>query len=380
MQHEAEVEIIERVLAHLRDRTTDAAARSHRQPALTYHCPDHQRRELERVLRRRPTPVCHASAVAAPGAYATFDVHGVPVIIARTGPGDGGLVGLVNVCRHRGARVVPAAARGRARCFVCPYHAWAYDAGGGLRHVPHERGFADLDPQHRGLVSIPVALRHGLVWLCADRTAPLDVDAHLGALGRELAELGLDRHVVHEEYEHVAAMNWKLVIDGFLEAYHIRSTHRDTFYGAVFDNLALHDHYGPHSRTIYPLRKIRALEGRDAGAWDLRRVASLIYHVFPSTIVAVEPYHVSVFEIAPIDAGRARIRVTVLVDPEQARDRPEKVAEDVALLKAGLAEDYAIGESIQAGFAAGVNEHLHFGLFEGTLAHFHRTLAGALAD
>lgn len=130
--------------------------------------------------------------------------------------------------------------------------------GGGLRYVPHERGFADLDPAHRGLVSIPVALR----------------------------------------------------------------------------------------RT--------------------------------GTIVAVEPYHVSLFDIAPIDAGRARIRVTVLVDPEQARGRPEKVAEDVALLKAGLAEDYAIGESIQAGFAAGANEHLHFGLFEGTLAHFHRTLAGAL--
>jgi hypothetical protein len=168
MQHEAEVEIIERVLAHLRNRTTDAAARGHRQPALTYHCPDHHRRELERVLRRRPAPVCHASVVAAPGAYATFDVHGVPVIVART--------------------------------------------------------------------------------------------------------------------------------------------------------------------------------------------------------------------IAPIDAGRARIRVTVLVDPEQEQGRPEKVAEDVALLKAGLAEDYAVGESIQAGFAAGANEHLHFGLFEGTLAHFHQALAAALGD
>ena len=42
------------------------------------------------------------------------------------------------------------------------------------------------------------------------------------------------------------------------------------------------------------------------------------------------------------------------------------------------AEDYAIGESIQAGLSAGANEHLHFGLFEGTLAHFHRSLQSAL--
>jgi phenylpropionate dioxygenase-like ring-hydroxylating dioxygenase large terminal subunit len=224
-----------------------------------------------------------------------------------------------------------------------------------------------------------VAKRHGLIWLCCDRSSALDVDAHLGPLAPQLAQLALGRHVVHEEYERVTAMNWKLVIDGFLEAYHIRSTHRDTFYNAVFDNLALHDHYGPHSRTIYPLRKVRALEQTDPGQWQLRRVASLIYHLFPSTIVAVEPYHVSCFTVEPLDAGRSRVRATVLVAPEKLCAR-DKVLEDIALLKAGLDEDYAIGESIQAGFAAGANEHLYFGLFEGTLAHFHRALSAALGD
>jgi hypothetical protein len=53
--------------------------------------------------------------------------------------------------------------------------------------------------------------------------------------------------------------------------------------------------------------------------------------------------------------------------------------EDIALLQAGLVEDYAIGESIQVGFAAGANPYFHFGLFEGTLAHFHRSLDAAFA-
>ncbi len=376
MQHQTQVEIIERILAHLRDRTTDTAPASHRQPALTYHCPDRHRRELERVLRRQPVLVCHASRVAEPGSYVALDVFGVPVVVARTG--DGRLVGLLNVCRHRGARVVPAG-RGRAKCFVCPYHAWTYQTGGCLQYVPHAHGFPELDPGHRDLVQVSVAERHGCIWLCCDRSSALDVDAHLGALAPQLAELALDRHLVHEEYEQPTAMNWKLVIDGFLEAYHIRSTHRDTFYGAVFDNLALHDHYGPHSRTIYPLRKVRALEQLDASAWDLRRVASLIYHLFPSTIIAVEPYHVAIFSIDPIAAGQSRIRATVLVSPEQLLAR-DKVLQDISLLKAGLAEDYAVGESIQAGFAAGANEHFQFGLFEGTLAHFHRSLDAALGE
>jgi phenylpropionate dioxygenase-like ring-hydroxylating dioxygenase large terminal subunit len=224
-----------------------------------------------------------------------------------------------------------------------------------------------------------VVERHGCIWISCDPSGPVDVDAHLGALAPQLAALELGRHAVHQEHERTVAMNWKLVIDGFLEAYHIRSTHRETFYRAVFDNLALHDHYGPHSRTIYPLRKVRTLEELDPARWELRRVASLIYHLFPSTIVAVEPHHVAIFHVDPIDAGRSRIRTTVLVTPEKLCNRA-RTLEDIALLEAGLAEDYAIGESIQAGFAAGANPYFHFGLFEGTLAHFHRSLTDALED
>jgi phenylpropionate dioxygenase-like ring-hydroxylating dioxygenase large terminal subunit len=378
LQHAAQEQLIRRILTHLHDGTTDAAAGSHRQPAADYHCPQHHRRELEHVLRRQPLLVCHASRVAEPGAYVALDVAGLPVIVARTR--DGRLGALLNVCRHRGARLV-AAGQGRAKCFACPYHAWTYDTGGRLLHIPHDNGFDDLTTDldtGRDLVSIPVAERFGGIWICGDRSALLDVDAHLGALGPELDALALDRHHVHEEYEQLTAMNWKLVIDGFLEAYHIRSTHRDSFYRAVFDNLALHDHVGRHSRSIYPLRKIRALEGHDAASWDLRRVASLIYHLFPNTIIAVEPYHVTVFHVEPLDAGRSRIRATVLVDPDRVAHDRDKVRKDIALLKAGLVEDYAIGESIQAGLVAGANDHFLFGRFEGTLAHFHRSLAEVL--
>jgi hypothetical protein len=43
------------------------------------------------------------------------------------------------------------------------------------------------------------------------------------------------------------------------------------------------------------------------------------------TIIAVEPYHVCMFDISPIDAAHSRIRATVL--------------EDIEMLESGLAED-----------------------------------------
>ena len=172
-------------------------------------------------------------------------------------------------------------------------------------------------------------------------------------------------------------MNWKLFIEGFLEAYHLRVTHRKTFARVVFDNLALHDAYGPHSRTIYPLRKVEQFAGTDLTECTARPSLSFIYHVFPNSILAVEPHHVAMLTAVPLDVATTRIRHVALATPEKLH-RPDLLDQDVALLKAGLLEDYAIAESIQAGLASDANQHFTFGLFEGMLTHFHRALADTL--
>jgi phenylpropionate dioxygenase-like ring-hydroxylating dioxygenase large terminal subunit len=173
-------------------------------------------------------------------------------------------------------------------------------------------------------------------------------------------------------------IDWKLVVEGFLEAYHLRSTHRDTFYPVAFDNLALHDHEGPHSRTIYPLRKITALSAVDPGGWMARPVLSFIYQLFPNTLLAVEPFHVAVIQVIPLGPGRSRIRTTALVSPSDRR-HPAAVDADVAMLREGLAEDFVIGEEIQRGLRTRANEAVVFGLFEHTLTHFHEAIEAAIA-
>ncbi len=49
------------------------------------------------------------------------------------------------------------------------------------------------------------------------------------------------------------------------------------------------------------------------------------------------------------------------------------------LLGAGAEQDFAVARAVQRGLASGANEHLDFGLFEGAIGHFHRTLDAALA-
>src|SRR5262245_61117838 len=58
-----------------------------------------------------------------------------PVILTRDG--RGGLHALLNMCRHRGNRVVRCD-DGSATHFTCAYHGWTYANDGALKHVPGE--------------------------------------------------------------------------------------------------------------------------------------------------------------------------------------------------------------------------------------------------
>ena len=73
------------------------------------------------------------SAVAEAGSYLTVDIAGQGVIAIRGR--DGVLRGFKNVCRHRGAQLLPEG-RGKCGLIVCPYHKWSYSDTGRLVQAP----------------------------------------------------------------------------------------------------------------------------------------------------------------------------------------------------------------------------------------------------
>jgi phenylpropionate dioxygenase-like ring-hydroxylating dioxygenase large terminal subunit len=110
------------------------------------------------------------SDVAEPGSFLTHDGAGVPVLVTRDHGGR--LHAMLNVCRHRGTRLVFARA-GVARSLVCTQHAWTYDLCGRLASPsPHEHEAAPSrcadgetrDPES-ALVELPLAIRDGVIWV-----------------------------------------------------------------------------------------------------------------------------------------------------------------------------------------------------------------------
>ena len=74
-------------------------------------------KELDRILYRSWLYAAHVSQLPDPGDYVLFELGEDSIIVSRDEQGN--VHALMNICRHRGARVCEAA-EGNRKSFVCP--------------------------------------------------------------------------------------------------------------------------------------------------------------------------------------------------------------------------------------------------------------------
>ena len=137
MQHSTQVTLIRRMLDHLERGTTDMGPEPVQQPVDVYT--SSERLERERMLLQRVPIMLESTArLRKPGDFVTHDALGIPLLLCVDKAGD--IRGFINVCRHRGARLVEDDSGASRHVFVCPYHGWAYASDGRLEpYSPRER-------------------------------------------------------------------------------------------------------------------------------------------------------------------------------------------------------------------------------------------------
>lgn len=340
---------------------------------------DPVRFERERALmRRHPQPVIAAAEVASPGSWWSGDALGSPLLVTRDA--SGALHAFLNVCRHRGARVVEAGSGCDRERFSCPYHAWTYAADGRLLHLPKPEGFPGTDPESSGLRRLAVAERAGIVWVIPDpHEASTHVVSALGPFAQELSEFGFDSHVPYAPRVVELRCNWKLMVEGSSEAYHFKIAHRQTIASMFVDNLQIVDEAGLHRRMFIVRESLRDRTAGPASPFAPREFGNLLYFFFPSTMLLVQPDHAQVTRIEPLAPDRTRLHEIALIPQsitdEKARTHWER---NVALYRAALGEDYTQMESIQSGLSSGALAALTFGRYEFALARFNQQLDAEL--
>lgn len=380
MSRQDQIDLLKRLLHYVDTRTTAMADSPWRNEVSVYTSAERFAEEQRVLFRKHPLVMGFASEWAEPGSFSTDDYAGVPILVVRGR--DGTLRAFLNVCRHRGAKVAEGC--GKARLFSCPYHAWTYDLAGQLAGIPDERSFPEVRAERNSLVALPLCEKHGLVWVIptADGTGSFDVDPWLGGLADELASYKFaswsfyDRRVIPE------TMNWKIVVDTFNEGYHIGFLHRDSLREILHGNVNDFEAFGPNHRLTFPRRKLERLKSEPEDKWDLMWNTSLLYLLFPNTVLIVQGDHVELARVFPREGRTDRAVMDLgLYVPKAPATRDERAHWDKNMqlvLDVVTGEDFPTGRTIQAGLASGAQDHLVYGRNEPGMIHYHQSMRAVL--
>ncbi len=362
--------VAERILNHIEQGTTDLGQEVWQEPVDNYRSQEQLAAEIQFVFRRSPTPFCPSAALPDVGSYVAREAGGTPLLAVRTQ--DGTVQGFRNACRHRGVQL--AEGSGCAKAFVCPYHGWSYALNGRLLGVPHEYGFPGLNKEQYGLVPVKTEERCGMVFITQDEPHLTDKSFD------ELPELFAPEQEIIATREGEIAANWKIMLEGFLEGYHIRPTHRESFYPYGFDNLNIIELFGRNSRVVFPFRRIAKLKDVPPQERRVEGLLTYVYHLFPNVLITVLSHHTNIVILEPVALDRTKTFTYTLTNRgSSAIELRETVKRDATFVdQTGAAEDRAVICAIQRGLGSGANRVFTYGLFESAIVHFHRTLDAIL--
>jgi phenylpropionate dioxygenase-like ring-hydroxylating dioxygenase large terminal subunit len=373
-------QLVARVFEMNDARTTDCAAHLLQIPAAHYVCEDHLSRERVALFRQRPIFACLSVDIAEPGDYTTVDAGGVPVVVVRAA--DGTVRAFVNVCRHRGASV--AEDRGHAgRSFNCPFHGWVYDTDDG-RLLGRPRscdGFAEVDESCLGLRPLAAGEAHGIVVVHAGQEGTIDVDEWLCGLGPELEPLHYASLIPYHRERTRWRCNWKLLLDTFLESYHVPALHKVSLAPFYLGIASPFDAYGPHNRIVVPQRSILDQRDKPVNEWALLPYAVLQYHLAPNVILSNLYGYVMVWRFLPEAAGSTLVEheLYTYAPAASAADREHFDQRFRAAARVTGDEDFPASETVHRNLLSGCVDHTVAGRNEPGMVHFHTTCAEAVA-
>ena len=331
--------------------------------------------EQKKLFQRFPNAAAHISELPDAGSFVRRSVGGLPVLITRDK--EGAVNAFLNVCRHRGTRLVDDE-KGCKHRFTCPYHAWTYSSSGDLVGAPHfDEGFPGYDKSDLSLVRLRCEERHGLIWVWQDPENKIDLGSFFEDLDQDFATLNIADMTVAAQSVETRKANWKILLEGGIEAYHFRVAHRATIGPHFEDNLSSYKNFGPHMRAVLPRTSMKSLTEQDRDTWRLRDHANVLYTFFPSNQFLVMQDHLVWIRSDPQSAGETTLHLSTLAptsgpDAEGKDEAHWRRNHQITMMT--LDEDFTIGDSMQSTLASGANQSMVFGRFEGALGQFNRTV------
>jgi Rieske 2Fe-2S family protein len=319
------------------------------------------------------------------GAFRVIDVAGESVILVR---GADGLYAHLNLCRHRGSRLLcgEGTVRGAIRC---PYHGWAYALDGALIASPFIAD-DDVPSAARRLHAISAENWGGFIFVhLSPHRAYRDgrtLAAQLGAVPNRLVRYPLAELRVAHSIRYDVAANWKVMLENYNECYHCAGVHPELCRIVP----AFKRHGGG---ALDWERGIPHREGAWTFSWtgtsrrapfpalnDDERVRHKGELIYPNFMLSLAADHVAAFSLWPIGPGRTSIVCDFLFHPSEMEKTGFDPSDCVDFWDLVNRQDWAICENVQAGMQSRAFDHGYYAPMEDSSLDIRRYVAALLGN
>ncbi|WEK43872.1 MAG: aromatic ring-hydroxylating dioxygenase subunit alpha [Candidatus Sphingomonas colombiensis] len=326
--------------------------------------------EQAKVFTKHAVPVAVAALLPEPGSVVAVEAYGKPLLITRTR--DDEIRVFINACQHKGAKLVEDCAVHKQGRMVCPYHAWTYGLDGKLIGVARSDMFEGVIKDQRGLKQLASTVWGGVIYAQLDGGA-LDVSQLSPQVDADFDALGLPTAHVYGRKTFDLKANWKVVLEPFLEGYHVQRLHAASIGNLFVDAPSMVDSFGANIRQVSGRIGYEPAMLDEDPDGNIHKLITHAYTAFPNVVVVTSQYYISLMILMPYDVDRTIVHYYMLTPGAATTPKAEEVFERSydLIIKVFGGEDFRAAQISQEGLNAGVPENtVYCGLEENVIRYY----------
>lgn len=315
-------------------------------PAHCYTGEDHFEQEKQTTFLNRWVSIGFASDIPEAGDIVPVAFLGRNLFIVRNQ--EGAVNVFYNSCTHRGTQLVTGA--DQRKLIVCPYHAWSFDLDGELRAAPHHE---TCNKSEFGLRQVKSTVWNDVIFVNFSGTAP-ELQQVLAPLSERWSDFDFSHLRYGGTMTYEFAANWKLIVENFLECYHVPTVHPRLATYSKFCNrypIVFDEEFIGQGTHVYRPEVVEAALPRWPDVTGDEEFQAEYVGLFPNTLVGRMPDHVFIWTLTPLSPHRTIERLNFYFIGDKAMGPQFSVDRQATLerWKEVNDEDFDIVQRLHAG-------------------------------
>lgn len=329
--------------------------------------------EQRSVFRRLPVPLIPSALIPEPGNIVAHDGYGPSLLVARAK--DGTVRTFYNACQHKGSKLIEDCAVHKAARMTCPYHSWTYGLDGRLLAAARPEVFKDFDKTQYALPQLPTREQAGMIWAVLDSDVEPDWSGLDDGFADDMMHLGVPSAHVYGHKRFDLNANWKLVLEPFMESYHVTRLHASTIGDLFIDMASICSKLGPHQRKVAGKVQFKPSDV-DIPGENIHKTVTHAYQIFPNGVMVTSPYYISLMILMPRAADRTLVDYYLLLPSKPDSEKAESIAARSydLILKVFGNEDFRAARITHEGLASGGLKTVTYGGMENTIPTYYDQL------